>query len=55
MNLEERCVMGSMMLEANQCPGRFWGIIGDNHSVFKSNQLHVVIFWLFFIDLRYIL
>jgi hypothetical protein len=41
-----------MMLEVKQRPGRFLGIIGENH--FKSNQLHVVIFRLFFIDLRYI-
>ena len=45
---------GGMMLEVKQCPGRFLSIIGENHSVFKSNQLHVVIFRLFFIDLRYI-
>ena len=38
-----------------QCPGRFLGIIGWSPSVPKSNQLHVVIFWLFFSNLRHIL
>jgi hypothetical protein len=42
-----------MMLEVKQRPGRFLGIIGENHGVFKFNQLHVI-FRLFFIDLRYI-
>jgi hypothetical protein len=45
---------GGMMLEVKQCSGRFLGIFGENPSVFKSNQLHVVILWLFFKDLRYI-
>ena len=27
-----------------------FGIIGQNPSVSKSNQLHVGIFWIFFID-----
>ena len=35
-----------------QCPGRILGIIGQNHSVSKSNRLHVVIFRVFFINLR---
>ena len=33
----------------DQCPGRFLGIIGQNPSVSKSNQLHVVVFWFSFI------
>ena len=37
------------------CPGRFLGINGQDPSVSKSNWLHVDIFRLFFIDLRYIL
>ena len=39
----------------NQYPGRFFGIIGQNPSVSKSDQLHVVIFRLFFMNLRHIL
>jgi hypothetical protein len=31
------------------------GIIGQNPNVSKSNQLHVVIFWFSFIDMRHIL
>jgi hypothetical protein len=35
--------------------GDFWGIIGQNPSVSKSNnRLHVVIFWIFFINSRFI-
>jgi hypothetical protein len=34
------------------CPERILDIIGQNPSVSKSNQLHVVIFWFVFIDLR---
>jgi hypothetical protein len=33
---------------------RFVGIVGQNPSVPKSNRLHVVSFWFFFISLRYI-
>ena len=35
-----------------QCPGRFWGIIGQDPCVSKSNQLHVetlLVLFLFFI------
>ena len=32
--------------------GRFLGIIGQIPSVSKSNQFHVVIFWVLFINLR---
>lgn len=35
--------------------GRFSGMIGQNPRVSRSNRLHVVIFWDFFIDLKYIL
>ena len=38
-------------------PGDFWtrlGTIGQNPSVSKSHRLHVVIIWIFFIDLKYI-
>ena len=41
------------------CPmqylGRFLGVIGQNTNFSKSNQLHVMIFQVFFIDLIYIL
>jgi hypothetical protein len=38
-----------------QSPGRFLNIIGQNPSAFKSDRLHVcVIFWFFFIRVRYI-
>ena len=33
----------------------FWGIIGQNPSVSKSNELHVVILMYFFTELGYIL
>lgn len=29
------------------CSGRFLGIGGWKHGVFKSSRLHVVIFWIF--------
>ena len=32
--------------------GRCLGIIGQNPSVYESKQLHVVIFWFFFIGCR---
>ena len=32
----------------------FLGMIGQDPSVSNSNQLHVYIFWFFFIDLGYI-
>ena len=35
--------------------GKFLGIIGRDHSVSISNQLHVVTFQVFFIDMWYIL
>ena len=34
------------------CPRGFLGIIGQDPNVSKSNQLHVDIFQLFFVDLR---
>ena len=39
--------------DSYQCPGRFFGIIGQNPSVSKSNQLHVVTFRPFFTNSRY--
>ena len=39
----------------NQCLGKDLGIIGQNLSVSKSNQLNVVILWFFYINVRYLL
>ena len=36
----------------SQCPGRFLGMIGQNLSVSKANQLHVGIFRFFFTNVR---
>ena len=33
-----------------QCPGRLLGLMSQNPSVSKSNQLHVVIFQGFFLN-----
>ena len=42
--------------QTKQFPGRIWGITGQDSSVSKSNQLHVVIFQVFPLsNLRYIL
>ena len=38
-----------------KCPGRFLGIMGQGPRVSKSIWLYIVIFWFFFINLRYIL
>jgi hypothetical protein len=35
--------------------GEFLGIIGGDLSISKSNELHVDIFWFFFINSRYII
>ena len=43
------------VLNLVQCLGRYLGIIGQDLNVSKSNRLHVDIFRLFFISLRYIL
>jgi hypothetical protein len=43
------------LLHLFQCPGRFLGIIGQNPRVPKSKWWHVVIFWVSFINLKYIL
>ena len=37
-----------------QCVEKFWNVIDQIPSVCESNRLHVVIFWFFFIRLRYI-
>ena len=41
-------------LGPKQCPGRLLGILGQDPSVSKSNQLRVDIFQFFFMNLRYI-
>ena len=45
-------MVGAREVGREQCPGRI-GIIGQNFSVPKFNWLHVVIFRVFFINLRY--
>ena len=38
---------------SEQCLGKFWGIMDQDPSVSKSSWLHVDIFPIFFINLRY--
>ena len=41
-----------MLVPSWQCPERFWGVIGQNPCVSKSNRLHVAIYRFFFTNLR---
>ena len=41
-------------MDVDQCMGRLLGVISRNPIVSNSIQLHIVIFWFFLINLRFI-
>jgi hypothetical protein len=53
-NCSESRRLSSQVSKPELSSVQFLGIIGQNYSVSKSNQLHAVNFRFFFIDLRYV-